>query len=145
MCSKPGCSATTVWIVAGGKLQLYFSVQNILSLFGILTASPVAWVHSGLSSYSTNFKKDAYDVIRVWGPADLLCFSVPLYLRLPVRPFPGILFDFYCYPLDYLSSTWFVFLFFINSTRFVMWYRLRGQLTSPYCEVPSKEVPECDL
>ena len=29
--------------------------------------------------------EDVYDVFRVWGPADLVCFSVPLWLRLPVR------------------------------------------------------------
>ena len=29
--------------------------------------------------------QDVFDVFRVWGPADLVCFSVPLWLRLPVR------------------------------------------------------------
>lgn len=43
------------------------------------------WFKSGLGSYTQNVSKDAYDVLRVWGPADLICFSVPLYLRLPVR------------------------------------------------------------
>ena len=40
---------------------------------------------SGLQSYATNFAKDELDLLRVWLPADILCFSVPLYLRLPVR------------------------------------------------------------
>ena len=31
------------------------------------------------------FSKDAAEVVKVWGPADALCFSVPLYLRLPIR------------------------------------------------------------
>lgn len=46
---------------------------------------PSVWTSSGLESYSTNFSKDEFDLIRVWLPADLVCFSVPLYLRLPVR------------------------------------------------------------
>ena len=44
-----------------------------------------AWVSSGVASYTRNFSKDVYDVVRVWAPADIVCFSVPLWLRLPVR------------------------------------------------------------
>mmetsp|Transcript_129628 Transcript_129628/g.347657 ORF Transcript_129628/g.347657 Transcript_129628/m.347657 type:complete len:88 (-) Transcript_129628:43-306(-) len=47
--------------------------------------SPSDWTRRGLGSYAANFSKDARDVVRVLGPADLVCFSVPLYLRLPVR------------------------------------------------------------
>lgn len=46
---------------------------------------PSVWVSSGLDSFTSNFSSDEYDLIRVWLPADLVCFSVPLYLRLPVR------------------------------------------------------------
>ncbi|KAL1503719.1 hypothetical protein AB1Y20_012191 [Prymnesium parvum] len=46
---------------------------------------PHVWASSGLASYQSNFQKDEFDLIRVWLPADLVCFSVPLYLRLPVR------------------------------------------------------------
>ena len=46
---------------------------------------PSAWVRTGLGNYSTNIAKDGYDIVRVWAPADLICFSVPLYLRLPIR------------------------------------------------------------
>lgn len=46
---------------------------------------PAVWVSAGLDSYQTNFAKDEVDLIKVWLPADLVCFSVPLYLRLPVR------------------------------------------------------------
>lgn len=51
-----------------------------------------AWVsiphntsHSLVSLERTAQNEDVYDVFRVWGPADLVCFSVPLWLRLPVR------------------------------------------------------------
>lgn len=44
-----------------------------------------AWVSNGIGNYTKNWNKDVYDVFRVWGPADLVCFSVPLWLRLPVR------------------------------------------------------------
>jgi len=49
------------------------------------SSDPGVWASSGLKSYTTNFAKDELDLIRVWLPADLVCFSVPLYLRLPVR------------------------------------------------------------
>lgn len=46
---------------------------------------PSVWFSSGLDTFQTNFSKDEGDLIKVWLPADLVCFSVPLYLRLPVR------------------------------------------------------------
>lgn len=46
---------------------------------------PSVWWSQGIESYTHNFQKDEMDLIRVWAPADLVCFSVPLYLRLPVR------------------------------------------------------------
>lgn len=54
---------------------------------GVFSGSldPSVWTSSGLETYQQNFAKDEFDLIRVWLPADLVCFSVPLYLRLPVR------------------------------------------------------------
>jgi hypothetical protein len=49
------------------------------------TWSPQDWVSDGLGNYTKNWNKDVYDVLRVWGPTDVVCFSVPMYLRLPVR------------------------------------------------------------
>ena len=46
---------------------------------------PSVWFDTGLSNFQTNFAKDEFDLLRVWAPADIVCFSVPLYLRLPVR------------------------------------------------------------
>ncbi len=46
---------------------------------------PAVWLSSGLETYHTNFGKDEVELLAVWLPADLVCFSVPLYLRLPVR------------------------------------------------------------
>lgn len=46
---------------------------------------PTLWVSTGVNNFQTNFAKDEWDLLRVWLPADLVCFSVPLYLRLPVR------------------------------------------------------------
>ena len=46
---------------------------------------PSVWAEMGLGDYTTNFEKDESDLLKVWFPADLVCFSVPLYLRLPVR------------------------------------------------------------
>jgi len=54
---------------------------------GVFSGSmdPSVWASTGIDSYTSNFAKDEFDLIRVWLPADLICFSVPLYLRLPVR------------------------------------------------------------
>uniref|UniRef100_A0A7S0QAI0 Peroxisomal membrane protein MPV17 n=1 Tax=Coccolithus braarudii TaxID=221442 RepID=A0A7S0QAI0_9EUKA len=46
---------------------------------------PVEWFHSGTTSYIKNFRNDSPDLLKLWFPADLVCFSVPLWLRLPVR------------------------------------------------------------
>ena len=43
------------------------------------------WVGTGLENYQDNFSKDEFDLMRVMLPADLVLFSVPLYLRLPLR------------------------------------------------------------
>ena len=54
---------------------------------GVFSGSldPHVWMDTGISNYVMNFAKDEFDLVRVWLPADLVCFSVPLYLRLPVR------------------------------------------------------------
>jgi hypothetical protein len=46
---------------------------------------PGVWASIGFGDYAANFNKDEADALKVWFPADLVCFSVPLYLRLPVR------------------------------------------------------------
>lgn len=43
------------------------------------------WVRGGASSYTAHFQRDFAALIRLWAPCDLVCFSVPLHLRLPVR------------------------------------------------------------
>jgi len=52
---------------------------------GSKTFDPSIWLFTGLDNYINNFSKDELDLVRVWAPADLVCFSVALYLRLPVR------------------------------------------------------------
>lgn len=54
---------------------------------GVFSGSvdPGVWTATGLENYQQNFAKDEVDLLRVWFPADIVCFSVPLYLRLPVR------------------------------------------------------------
>ena len=48
------------------------------------TLDPSVWVPSGFDTYTTNFAKDEIELLAVLFPANLVCFSVPLYLRLPV-------------------------------------------------------------
>ena len=54
---------------------------------GVFSGSmdPSVWFATGIDNFATNFSKDEADLLKVWLPADLVCFSVPLYLRLPVR------------------------------------------------------------
>jgi hypothetical protein len=49
------------------------------------SADPSVWLSTTFDSLNNNFSKDEFDLIRIWGPADLVCFSVPMYLRLPSR------------------------------------------------------------
>ena len=63
---------------AGGTVQAQSS--SLLPLGWASTAVMQGWAH-----FKANLAQDFLDVIRVWLPADLLCFSVPMYLRLPVR------------------------------------------------------------
>ena len=77
-----------------GQTTLDLTVLTLVYLptFYIFKASvfshagdPHAWFDSGLSSYMENFSKDESALMKVWLPADIICFSVPLYLRMPVR------------------------------------------------------------
>jgi Mpv17 / PMP22 family len=78
----------------GAQTGLDLTVLTLIYLptFYIFKASvfsgsldPSVWFSTGIDNYSANFSKDEADLIKVWLPADLVCFSVPLYLRLPVR------------------------------------------------------------
>jgi hypothetical protein len=66
---------------------LTFTCQHFMSKAGVFSGSadPTVWLSTGLDNYNTNFAKDDFDLVRVWAPADLVCFSVPLYLRVPLR------------------------------------------------------------
>mmetsp|Transcript_439 Transcript_439/g.1702 ORF Transcript_439/g.1702 Transcript_439/m.1702 type:complete len:206 (-) Transcript_439:1627-2244(-) len=48
-------------------------------------ARPDLWATHGLSKYVTNFVPDQTAMLSVWFPADIVIFSVPLWLRLPTR------------------------------------------------------------
>lgn len=59
------------------------------------TMDPGMWASAGVENWSNNFSKDEVDLLRVWFPADLVCFSVPLYLRLPIRHSVSFLWTIY--------------------------------------------------
>lgn len=48
-------------------------------------ANPAEWAADGVNKYLTNWWVDVPQLIYVWTPTDLVCFSVPLYLRMPLR------------------------------------------------------------
>ena len=67
---------------------LFVNLPTFYILKGVIfsgSSDPSIWVSSGLNTYQASLLKDAADVLSVWFPADFVCFSVPLYLRLPVR------------------------------------------------------------
>ena len=79
-------------LAAQTALDLTVLTAVYLPAFYIFKASvfegsfdPSLWFSAGWDSYITNFNKDEFDLVRVWLPADLMCFSVAMYLRLPVR------------------------------------------------------------
>ena len=47
--------------------------------------NPVDWVINGCSKYANNFVTDNTKLLMLWGPADIILFSVPMYLRMPLR------------------------------------------------------------
>ena len=49
------------------------------------TNRPTDWIKTGLGNYGNNYPVDIKAVASVWIPLDFICFSVPLYLRLPIR------------------------------------------------------------
>lgn len=70
---------------------MFMSLANLPTFYVIKafimsgSNDPSGWVSSGLQTYQASIVNDVTDVVKVWLPADLVCFSVPLYLRLPVR------------------------------------------------------------
>lgn len=59
------------------------------------SSDPSDWFSAGVDTYAMNFGKDETDLLKVWLPADLICFSVPLYLRMPVRQSVSFLWTVY--------------------------------------------------
>jgi len=94
----PGVKA----LAAQTSLDLTILTLVYLPAFYIFKASvfsgssdPSEWFSTGVDTYATNFGKDEADLLKVWLPADLICFSVPLYLRMPVRQSVSFLWTVY--------------------------------------------------
>jgi len=47
--------------------------------------NPMELTYEALRKYYSNFFSDTAKIVAVWLPGDILCFSIPIYLRLPVR------------------------------------------------------------
>ena len=63
-------------------LPVFYSLKACVFVGG---TNPIKWVTEGLGNLRSNWASDAYQITRLWIPLDFLCFSVPLYLRLPIR------------------------------------------------------------
>jgi hypothetical protein len=49
------------------------------------SVNPAIAIPRGIEQYSNNFVADNKAMLMVWAPADVIIFTVPLWLRLPVR------------------------------------------------------------
>jgi len=47
--------------------------------------NPLDWVKDGCTKYYNNFAKDTWAMFCLWGPADCILFSLPMWLRMPAR------------------------------------------------------------
>ena len=47
--------------------------------------SPIDWLRDGMAKYSNNAPVDLRALWSFWGPGNVVVFSVPLWLRMPVR------------------------------------------------------------
>ncbi|KAJ1478894.1 hypothetical protein T484DRAFT_1960099 [Baffinella frigidus] len=47
--------------------------------------NPVDWVKDGCTKYYNNFAKDFQVMFTLWAPADVVLFSLPMWLRMPGR------------------------------------------------------------
>ena len=69
-------------VVALIALPVFYTFQA--SIFSG-SLDPSDWLNQGYCTWKNNFLQDQTRIMRVWIPANILCFSVPLYLRLPAR------------------------------------------------------------
>ena len=47
--------------------------------------NPADWVINGCTKYYNNFRKDFTAMFQLWAPADVILFSLPMWLRMPAR------------------------------------------------------------
>jgi len=47
--------------------------------------NPLEWVKDGVTKYANNFSKDTWAMFCLWAPADVILFSLPIWLRMPGR------------------------------------------------------------
>jgi len=47
--------------------------------------NPADWVIGGCTKYYNNFQKDFTAMFQLWAPADVILFSLPMWLRMPAR------------------------------------------------------------
>lgn len=84
----PGLRALAAQVIfdCGVLLSVYLPVFYVFkaSIFSD-RVDPAEWFSTGISNFRRNFSSDALDLVKVLGTADAICFSVPLWLRLPVR------------------------------------------------------------
>jgi hypothetical protein len=70
-------------VLVGAYLPAFYIFKA--SAFSPDCNSPTSCVSNGYGSYLDGFAADVPTLLMCWIPADLLCFSIPLHLRLPVR------------------------------------------------------------
>jgi hypothetical protein len=62
----------------------FYTVKEILQG---KSYNPLDWARDGVTKYINNAPVDIRALWSFWGPGNILVFSVPLWLRMPVRHF----------------------------------------------------------
>ena len=79
--SLSGQIALDIFVILTVYLPTFHVFREALTSGG----GDVNALHAGMQNCASHFVADASEVLRVWLPADVLCFSLPLHWRLPVR------------------------------------------------------------
>ena len=94
--SLAGQVALDVSVLVSIYLPVFYVLKSLVFTGG---TDPVHIVKTGLTNLKQNWARDGLALTKTWVPFDLMCFSVPLWLRLPMRHF-----------LSFFWTTYFSFL-----------------------------------
>ena len=70
---------------AGVLMGIYLPTFYLFKAVFFSDCGPVSCFTDTWEKYTSSLAKDIPPLLQCWVPADFVCFSVPLYLRIPIR------------------------------------------------------------